>query len=142
MTPERLIKQLGLQPHPEGGHYREIFRSSVLVDEKRAASTSIYYLLQAGEVSHWHRIDADECWHHYAGSPLILSLSDDGTATRDMILGTAFERGEEAFAVAPKGVWQSAKTMGDWSLVGCSVAPGFQFGGFEMAPADWQPGQG
>ena len=67
MTPERLIKQLGLQPHPEGGHYREIFRSSVLVDEKRAASTSIYYLLQAGEVSHWHRIDADECWHHYEG---------------------------------------------------------------------------
>ena len=107
----------------------------------RSACTAIYYLLQAGEISHWHRIDADEVWHHYAGAPLILSISEDGATTRDQILGKAFERGERAIAVAPRNVWQSARTLGDWTLVGCTVSPGFEFSGFEMAAAEWEPGK-
>lgn len=141
MTPERIIKQLGLKPHPEGGYYTEVYRAAEKVNGNRAASTSIYYLLQAGEVSHWHRIDADEIWHHYAGAPLILSISRDGEAVEDMILGKSFDRNERAVGVAPRNVWQSARTLGDWTLVGCTVAPGFEFSGFEMAPGDWMPGK-
>ena len=141
MTPERIIRELGLKPHPEGGNYAEVYRSPEKVTGSRSACTAIYYLLQAGEISHWHRIDADEVWHHYAGAPLILSISEDGATTRDQILGKAFERGERAIAVAPRNVWQSARTLGDWTLVGCTVSPGFEFSGFEMAAVEWEPGK-
>lgn len=141
MTPERIIRELGLKPHPEGGNYVEVYRSPEKVNGSRSACTAIYYLLQAGEISHWHRIDADEIWHHYAGAPLILSLSDDGETTRDQILGKSFERGERAIAVAPRNLWQCARSLGDWTLVGCTVSPGFEFSGFEMAAAEWEPGK-
>jgi hypothetical protein len=141
MTPERIIKELGLKPHPEGGCYAEVYRSTDTVRGSRSACTAIYYLLQAGEVSHWHRIDADEVWHHYAGAPLILTISEDGSETHDLILGKSFERGERAIAVAPRNTWQSARTLGDWTLIGCTVSPGFEFSGFEMAAAEWTPGK-
>lgn len=137
MTADEIIARLGLQPHPEGGHYREMFRA---VGEGRTAGTAIYFLLKAGERSHWHRVDADEIWHHYAGAPLELSLSDDGKTSRHLRLGTGFALGEEPQRVAPKGVWQAARTLGHWTLVGCTVAPAFDFAGFELAPPSWQPG--
>ena len=137
MTADEIIARLGLQPHPEGGHYREIFRAA---GTGRTAGTAIYFLLKAGERSHWHRVDADEIWHHYAGAPLELSLSADGKTSRHFRLGTDFALGEEPQRVAPKGVWQAARTLGSWTLVGCTVAPAFDFAGFELAPPGWQPG--
>jgi predicted cupin superfamily sugar epimerase len=137
VTADEIIARLGLQPHPEGGHYREMFRAS---DSPRGASTAIYFLLKAGERSHWHRVDADEIWHHYAGAPLELSLSDDGCSVRHLRVGTDFEIGELPQAVAPRGAWQAARSLGSWTLVGCTVAPAFRFEGFELAPPGWEPG--
>ena len=136
MTADEIIARLGLQPHPEGGHYREMFRAP---DGGRGASTAIYFLLKAGERSHWHRVDADEIWHHYAGAPLELSLSDDGRAVRHLRVGTDFDLDELPQAVVPRHVWQAARSLGHWTLVGCTVAPGFEFKGFEMAPPGWAP---
>ena len=136
MTAEEIIQRLGLKPHPEGGHYRETFRAP---DAGRGAGTAIYFLLKAGERSHWHRVDADEIWHHYAGAPLELALSDDGHKVRHLRVGTDFELGEQPQAVVPRHVWQAARSLGNWTLVGCTVAPGFRFEGFEMAPPGWQP---
>ena len=136
MTAEEIIARLALRPHPEGGHFREMFRAA---GSGRTASTAIYFLLRSGERSHWHRVDADEVWHHYAGAPLELSLSDDGKTARHLRLGTDFALNEEPQAVAPKGVWQAARTLGRWTLVGCTVAPAFDFAGFELAPSGWQP---
>jgi uncharacterized protein len=133
----RIITALGLAPHPEGGCYRETFRD-VAPQGARAASTAIYYLLRAGEVSHWHRIDAVEIWHWYGGAPLLLSLSK-GRAVEKIRLGGAVLAGERPQAVVPRQVWQSAQSLGAWSLAGCTVAPGFEFAGFEMAPAGWSP---
>ena len=132
MTADEIIACLGLQPHPEGGHYRETFRAP--------ASTAIYFQLKAGERSHWHRVDADEIWHHYAGAPLELSLSDDGKGVRHLRLGTDVDLGELPQAVVPRDVWQAARSLGSWTLVGCTVAPAFRFEGFELAPPGWQPG--
>ncbi len=137
MTADEIIARLDLQPHPEGGYYREMFRAA---GTGRTAGTAIYFLLKAGERSHWHRVDADEIWHLYAGAPLELSLSDDGKTARHLRLGTDFALGEEPQLVAPKGVWQAARTLGSWTLVGCTVAPAFDFAGFELAPPGWQPG--
>jgi predicted cupin superfamily sugar epimerase len=137
MTAEEIVARLGLRPHPEGGHFREMYRAS---DSPRGASTAIYFLLKAGERSHWHRVDADEIWHHYAGAPLELSLSDDGKRVRQLRVGTDFDIGELPQAVAPRGVWQAARSLGNWTLVGCTVAPAFRFEGFELAPPGWQPG--
>jgi predicted cupin superfamily sugar epimerase len=138
---QELIALLGLVPHPEGGHYRETFRDPWLVDG-RAASTGIYFLLAAGEVSAWHRIDAVEIWHWYAGASLALSISGDGVACTVLQLGASFAAGERPQAVVPVGAWQSAHSLGDWTLVGCTVAPGFEFRGLEMAPPGWTPGRG
>ena len=136
---DEIIARLGLEPHPEGGHYRETFRAA---DGGRGASTAIYFLLKAGERSHWHKVvDADELWHHYAGAPLELSLSDDGQTVRRLRLGTDFDLGEMPQAVVPRGVWQAARSLGAWTLIGATVAPGFLFERFEMAPPGWQPGQ-
>lgn len=136
-TAEAIIADLAMSPHPEGGHYAEVFRDEALI-EGRAASTAIYYLLQEGERSHWHRVDAAELWHHYAGAPLELRLSDGG-APRTVHLGSDLSAGERPLAVVPAGEWQTAVSLGDWTLVGCTVAPGFRFEGFEMAPPGWRP---
>ncbi|MGE3275447.1 MAG: cupin domain-containing protein [Vicinamibacterales bacterium] len=137
---ETLIRLLGLQPHPEGGHYAETWRDPA-PRGGRAHSTGIYYLLQGGNGSRWHRVDAAEMWHHYAGAPLELRLSTDGQAVERRVLGTALADGERPQIVVPTGVWQSALSLGDWTLVGCTVAPGFEFAGFEMAAPGWEPGR-
>ena len=138
MRAEDVIALLELKPHPEGGHFRETFRDERL-QASRAASTAIYFLLKAGEASRWHRIDAAEAWHFYAGAPLRLMLSADGKATREERLGCDLAAGERPQAVVPAGWWQAARSLGAWTLVGCTVAPGFVFETFEMAPPDWQP---
>ena len=134
-----IIALLELKPHPEGGHYRETFRDPQ-GPEGRGFSTAIYYLLDAGESSHWHRVDAAEIWHHYAGAPLALSLSQDGASASTQHLGKDLAAGQRPQIVVPAGCWQSAATLGGWTLVGCTVAPGFAFSAFEMAEPGWQPG--
>lgn len=134
----RIIELLDLEPHPEGGWYRQTFAD--IQDEGRAASTAIYYLLEQGQRSHWHRVDATEIWHFYAGAPLDIHLSVDGIETSAHRLGPDLLQGAKPQLVVPKNVWQSAQSLGDWTLVGCTVAPGFEFSGFEMAPPGWTPG--
>lgn len=133
-----IVASLGLEPHPEGGHFRETFRDPVEHDG-RSASTAIYYLLKAGEVSHWHRVDAVETWHFYAGAPLELSVSTGVGHRERQVLGTDLGAGERPQVVIPADRWQSARSLGEWTLVGCTVAPGFEFAGFEMAPPGWEP---
>jgi predicted cupin superfamily sugar epimerase len=141
VTAEEIITRLGLRPHPEGGHFRETFRASAAAGAAgRGTSTAIFFLLKTGERSHWHKVDADEVWHYYAGAPLELSVSDDGRAVRHMRLGSDFGLGEMPQIVVPRDVWQAARTLGAWTLVGCTVAPAFDFAGFELAPAGWEPG--
>jgi predicted cupin superfamily sugar epimerase len=135
---DECIRLLGLEPHPEGGHYRETWRAPA-VEGERAAGTAIYYLLRSGEVSHWHRVDAAEIWHHYAGAPLELSTSSDGVTTETAVLGADLASGARPQVVIDAHVWQSARTLGDYTLVGCTVAPGFEFHGFEMAEPGWRP---
>jgi len=136
---ERIIDALGLVPHPEGGHYVETWRDRVS-GGARGSGSAIYYLLRAGEVSMWHRIDAAEVWHLYMGGPLELSLSPDGMAVERHVLGTDVLRGERPQVVVPAGAWQSARPLADWTLVGCTVSPAFELASFELAPADWAPG--
>lgn len=136
MTADEVIRRLDLKPHPEGGHFRETFRDT---GDPRGASTAIYYLLKTGERSHWHRVDAAEVWHFYAGDALELALSHDGRNTETQVLGASLARGERPQIVVPKNVWQSARPLGRFTLVGCTVAPAFAFEGFEMAPPDWSP---
>jgi uncharacterized protein len=134
---EEIIQKLGLKPHPEGGHYRETFR-----DERgqgRAASTAVYYLLKAGEVSRWHRVDAAEVWHWYAGAALELTLAPAGGKRSSHILGNDLKAGQLPQAIVPANVWQTAKSLGKWTLIGCTVAPGFVFERFELAPEGWEP---
>jgi predicted cupin superfamily sugar epimerase len=137
LTAESIIAALKMQPHPEGGWFVETFR-----DEKpggRGNSTAIYYLLQAGERSHWHRVrDAAEVWHFYAGSSLRLNIAD-GTNIREIRLGTDLAAGERPQAVVPADAWQAAESVGPFTLVGCTVAPAFEFASFEMAPPGWEP---
>jgi uncharacterized protein len=138
LSAKDVIQLLGLKPHPEGGHFRETFRDPRQVEPSRAASTAIYFLLARGEHSHWHRVDAVEIWHWYAGAPLALEIAEQGR-TESITLGRDLAAGERPQAVVPVRAWQAAKTLGDWSLVGCTVAPGFQFAGFELAPEGWEP---
>lgn len=138
-TPEAVIDRLGLKPHPEGGHYAETWRH-VPEGGGRGAGTAIYYLLRAGERSHWHRVDAAEIWHFYAGGPLRLLLSEDGRTVTEAVLGIDFAVGQRPQVVVPAGVWQAAEPLGAWTLVGCTVSPAFEFAGFEMAPQGWRPG--
>lgn len=127
MTADDIIDMLGLAPHPEGGFYRETFRDPHAIDG-RSVGTAIYFLLRAGEASRLHRVDAAEIWHHYAGAPLKLTVGD-----KDIRLGTDLAAGERPQAVVPAGVWQAAQSLGVWTLVGCTVAPGFEFSAFELA---------
>ncbi|MDP1625783.1 cupin domain-containing protein [Parvibaculum sp.] len=133
-----IIELLDLKPHPEGGHFAETFRDPA--GGTRAHSTAIYYLLREGERSHWHRVDAAEIWHWYAGGPLALSFYEEGRNPETRLLGQNLDAGERPQLVVPSGVWQAAAPVGLWTLVGCTVAPGFEFGGFEMAEPDWHPG--
>jgi predicted cupin superfamily sugar epimerase len=135
-----VIRLLRLQPHPEGGHFRETFRDS-RSEGGRAHSTAIYYLLARGERSHWHRIDAVEVWHWYAGAPLELAIAGPGQQSITRRLGCDLAAGEEPQAVVPARAWQAARSLGDWTLLGCTVAPGFVFDGFELAAPDWTPEQ-
>ena len=138
-TAADIIARLGLQPHPEGGHFRETFRDARTDAGGRSRSTAIYFLLARGERSHWHRIDAVEIWHYYAGSALTLKIADDDGQWR-FRLGPDLAAGELPQAIVPAHAWQSAESSGDWTLVGCTVAPGFDFTTFELAEPDWFPG--
>src|SRR5215471_11172287 len=131
----RVIERLGLRPHPEGGHYRETFRDA----GERAHSTAIYFLLRAGEHSRWHRVDAAEVWHFYRGDPLELRIAVPGGTAATHVLGNAMERGEYPQIVVPPHAWQCARSLGAYTLVGCTVAPGFEFSRFEMAPDGFSP---
>lgn len=133
-----IIRLLDLRPHPEGGHFRETFRDTRTIEGGRAASTAIHFLLARGERSHWHRVDAVEIWHWHAGAPLMLEIAG-GAAIRAVTLGADLVAGQQPQAVVPAGDWQAAESLGDWTLVGCTVAPGFEFSGFELAPKDWTP---
>jgi predicted cupin superfamily sugar epimerase len=135
-----IIARLGLKPHPEGGHYRETFRDAGVDANGRSRSTAIYFLLARHERSHWHRIDAVEVWHYYAGSALVLEIAD-GDGRRSIRLGADIFAGEVPQAVVPVQAWQAAESSGDWTLVGCTVAPGFDFATFELAPKGWTPGR-
>ncbi len=129
------IRQLELKPHPEGGHYRETFRDAAVDAGGRAASTAIYFLLERGVVSRWHRIDAVEVWHWYAGAPFALSIrSSPTTALVLTIVGNDILAGQQPQAVIQANTWQQARSLGDRTLVGCTVAPGFLFDRFEIAP--------
>ncbi|MEW6258120.1 MAG: cupin domain-containing protein [Pseudomonadota bacterium] len=139
MRAEEVIALLGLAPHPEGGHFRETYRESG-ADGARGASTAIYFLLAAGERSHWHKVDASETWHFYAGAPLRLAIASPCGARSAHILGGDLLAGHRPQAVVPPDAWQSAETLGAWTLVGCTVAPAFQFEGFVLAPPGWEPG--
>ena len=137
ITAANIIAKLALKPHPEGGHYRETFRDTRLV-EGRAASTAILFLLARGERSHWHRVDAVEIWHYHAGAPLKLSVVD-GSTEEIIRLGPDIGADEIPQVTVPARAWQAAESLGDWTLVGCTVAPGFSIDGFELAPAGWSP---
>ena len=134
LSAAEIIDLLALKPHPEGGHFAESFRDA------DGASTAIYYLLAAGGRSHWHRVHGSaEIWHHYAGGPLLLTLSANGHGVVAHRLGSSLATGEKPQVVVPSGWWQAAESLGQWTLVGCTVAPAFDFKNFELAPPDWRP---
>jgi len=136
-----VIRALRLAPHPEGGHYREVWRDAP-ESGGRGAGTAIHFLLHAGERSHWHRVDAAELWIWQGGGPLLLSLSPDGARVeRELRLGPDLGADEALVGVVPKGWWQAARPAADrWCLVACTVSPAFEFAGFELAPSGWEPG--
>lgn len=136
-----IIAALGLQRHPEGGWFREIYRHAP-AGGGRGALTTIYYLLKAGEASYWHRVDADEILHFHLGDPLELSLSPDGRVSSTQILGIDLAAGQRPQIIVPARHWQAARPLGRFTLAGCTVAPAFEFTGFELAPKGWQPSQG
>jgi len=151
LTATDVIRMLDLKPHPEGGHFRQTFRDAPppspppqagegRVGVARAASTAIYFLLARGERSHWHRVDAAEVWHWHAGAPLALEIASASGYRERFMLGSDLVAGERPQAVVPAHAWQAAQSLGDWTLVGCTVAPGFEFAKFELAPKEWEPG--
>jgi predicted cupin superfamily sugar epimerase len=137
-----IIRLLDLKPHPEGGHFRETLRDPHPATKGRAHSTAIYFLLAAGERSHWHKVDATELWHYYAGAPLALEIAASMNSPIERVrLGPDITAGERPQAAVPAHAWQAAESLGDWTLVGCTVAPGFEFAGFELAPRGFRPGE-
>ena len=140
LTAADVIRLLNLKPHPEGGHFRETFRDALQVENGRAASTAIYFLLARGERSRWHRIDTAELCHWYAGGPLRLDIVTENGGRQSVTLGSDLAAGQRPQAVVPAGAWQAAESLGDWTLIGCTVAPGFEFAKFELAPDGWEPG--
>ncbi len=143
MDADEIIDLLGMRPHPEGGWYAETWRGAA-VDGGRAEGSAIYFLLKAGECSWWHRMDAPEIWHWYAGAALeLLTAPGHGrTAPVRDVLGPGLAAGERPQIVVEGGLWQTARSLGGFTLVGCSAAPGFVFDGWELAPRDWAPGTG
>jgi uncharacterized protein len=152
LTAPDVIRLLALEPHPEGGHFRETFRDAPppyppphagegREGVGRAASTAIYFLLARGERSHWHRIDAVEIWHWYAGAPLTLEIAAGTRRIERLTLGSDIAAGEQPQAVVAAHAWQAAQSLGDWTLCGCTVTPGFDFSGLELAPEGWSPSQ-
>lgn len=139
LAASEIVRLLGMQKHPEGGWYVETFRDEAGKDG-RAKATTIYFLLAADELSAWHRVDASEVWLWHAGAPLTLTLSPDGVGARSLHLGPDLRAGQRPQAVVPAGHWQTAESLGAWTLVSCVVAPGFEFSGFELAPPHWRPG--
>lgn len=135
-----IIRMLSMQKHPEGGWYAETFRDNAN-SQARAHATAIYFLLAADEVSAWHRVDASEIWLWHAGAPLVLTMSGDGVNASSVRLGADLRAGERPQAVVPAGHWQTAESLGAWTLVSCVVAPGFEFSGFELAAPGWRPGR-
>lgn len=140
LTAEEIIERLGLSPHPEGGYFCETFRDPK-TNDGRSVGTAIYFLLKEGEVSRWHQVDAAEIWHHYAGDPLELGMAEGENEAQVMILGPDLKAGHQPQLVVPAGWWQQARSLGKWTLVGCTVSPAFEFEGFQMAPDFWSPGQ-
>jgi uncharacterized protein len=134
-----IIRLLDLKPHPEGGWYRETFRDAPPAGGGRAASSHIYFLLGPGDVSDWHRIDATEVWHYYAGAPLVITLCENGHDASAHHVGPDLRGGQRPHLVVPPRCWQTATSLGAWTLVGCTVAPAFDFAGFELAPPGWRP---
>jgi predicted cupin superfamily sugar epimerase len=135
-----LVDHLRLAPHPEGGWFRRTFTHHDVGRDGRPLGSAILYLLAVGERSHWHRIDAVEMWHFHAGDPLVLQMSPDGRRGRTRILGPDPFEGHEPQVVVPAGTWQAARSLGVYSLVGCTVTPAFSERGFQLAPPGWQPG--
>lgn len=133
MSAEAIIRRLELVPHPEGGWFRQTWAGPEIGG--RASGTAILFLLRAGERSHWHRVDADEIWLWHAGAPLVLSTGL--AAARDLVLGPEVLGGQMPQLVVPAGWWQAARSTGEWTLVSCTVSPGFRFEGFELAPPGW-----
>ena len=141
-TAGEVIAELGMQPHPEGGHFVEIFRDRPSTGE-RGAVTSIYFLLKSGEISRWHRVDAVEIWNWYAGAPLKVAIAElEGVPPKEHLLGSNVLAGARPQLVVPANAWQSARSLGEWTLVGCTVAPAFEYSGFELAPEGWEPESG
>ena len=138
MKPDDIVRELGLVPHPEGGHFAQTWCDQP-ADGGRGAGSAIYYLLSAGELSAWHRIDAAEVWHLYAGGPLLMRISRDGSTVAEHRLGIDLTAGERPQVVVPARAWQTAEPLGEWALVGCTVAPAFVFSGWELAPSGWEP---
>jgi predicted cupin superfamily sugar epimerase len=139
LTAADVIARLELRPHPEGGYYRETFRDANCDAHGRSRFTAIYFLLTRGNRSHWHRIDAAEIWHYYAGAALNLEIANEGCCRHTVRLGPDLAAGERPQAIVPASAWQCAETTGEWTLVGCTVAPAFEFAHFEMAPCGWEP---
>ena len=137
---DEIINQLELKPHPEGGHYRETYMDNHKIGSNRQLCSIIYYLIKDNEKSHWHRVDATECWFWHAGSSLALTISKDGLNTSLIQLGSKLKSGQCLHFVVEKNWWQTAISLGNWSLVSCLVTPSFQFSGFELADKDWKPG--
>ncbi|MCP5072781.1 MAG: cupin domain-containing protein [Rhodobacteraceae bacterium] len=135
MTPKEIIETLGLTPHPEGGWFAETWRDA---SQPRASGTAIYFLLEAHQRSHWHRVDATETWHWYAGHPMALHVHQDGR-TKTELLGPDLTGGQRPQLIVPPDVWQMSVPQGGWVLVGCTVSPGFEFAGFKLAPPGWAP---
>jgi uncharacterized protein len=139
LTADDVVRLLDLKPHPEGGHCRETFRDTRQVEGGRSASTAIYFLLARGKRSHWHRVDAVEFWHWYAGAPLELEIAQSEGHIERVTLGNDLSSGQRPQAAVPAQAWQAAHSLGDWTLCGCTVAPGFEFKHFELARKGWTP---
>ena len=149
LTAAEIIRLLDLKPHPEGGHYRQTFRDSLTypapqagqgrVGAARAPRPRSIFCWRAASDSHWHRVDAVEIWHWHAGAPLELEIAAASGPRERIMLGNDLAAGERPQGIVPAHAWQAARSLGDWTLVGCTVAPGFEFATFELAPPDWEP---
>jgi predicted cupin superfamily sugar epimerase len=140
LTARRIIAELKLRPHPEGGWYRETWRD-LPAGDARGCGSLIYFLLDQGEVSRWHRIDATEIWHFYAGAPLLVTLAQATGPRAEHMLGPDITVGQAPQLVIPPRMWQNAEALSGWTLVGCTVTPAFEFEHFELAPDGWEPGR-